>query len=202
MTGLHVREAGEDSRTIAGYAVMFNVPSEVLYESDAERDVEVISPEAISKAFLDKQDIKMTLFHDRELVLARSNKGKGTLKYEVDAKGVKFEFDAPRTVDGDKALELVRRGDIAGCSFAFSTDYSVNVDRTTEPQSDGKVLVTYTVRAISALYDFTLTTDPAYPATSVGLRDLLKGDEAREKEQQKQIKDQITEMRKSARMTI
>ncbi|MBO5246147.1 MAG: hypothetical protein J6B28_02680, partial [Eubacterium sp.] len=41
------------------------------------------------------------------LILARSKNGKGTLTYSVDDKGVYFEFEAPKTVDGDKALELV-----------------------------------------------------------------------------------------------
>ena len=114
---LHVREAAEgekESRTI---------PSAPLYDYDDEEAREVIAPEAITKELLDGCDIKMTMFHDRQLILARSKNGSGTLTYTVDDKGVAFEFEAPHTADGDKALELVRRGDIAGCSFMFTTHY-------------------------------------------------------------------------------
>ena len=126
VTDLRVREAqkGEAaSRTITGYAILFGVPSAPLYDYDDEEAREVIAPGAVTKELLDGCDIKMTMFHDRQLILARSKNGAGTLTYGVDDKGVYFEFDAPNTVDGDKALELVRRGDISGCSFMFSTHY-------------------------------------------------------------------------------
>lgn len=205
-TGVHVREGKEgnaDSRTIAGYAVMFDVPSQVLYEDEKERDVEVISHEAISREFIDTQDVKMTLFHDRELVLARSKSGEGTLRYNVDDKGVSFEFEAPHTVDGDKALELVRRGDISGCSFAFSTDYGDKNSVAKEVEVDGdKILNTFIVRKIDGLYDFTLTTDPAYEQTSVALRDLIRGRDAEDKADAEEIKNSIKEMREAARLNI
>ncbi|MBQ9711574.1 MAG: HK97 family phage prohead protease, partial [Bacteroidales bacterium] len=123
---LHVREAGEGEapgRTISGYAILFNTPSEPIWDDEDGEAREVISPEAVTRELLDSSDIKMTMFHDRQLILARSNRGSGTLSYEIDGKGVRFEFEAPNTADGDKALELVRRGDLAGCSFMFSTYY-------------------------------------------------------------------------------
>lgn len=108
------------------------------------------------------------MFHNREKILARSNMGEGTLGYEIDERGVKFRFDAPNTALGDEALELVRRGDIAGCSFAFSTRYwdESCVSHETEV-TDGKVVERYTVRCMLGIYDFTLAADPAYPQTSV-----------------------------------
>lgn len=168
-SGLHVREAGEGSapsRTITGYALLFGVPSAPLYSDDEEEAREVIAPGAVTRELLDGCDIKMTMFHDRQLILARSRGGEGTLSYGVDAKGVYFEFEAPATADGDKALELVRRGDLSGCSFAFSTHYfdRAYVSRDVE-RRDGKTLITYTVRIITAVYDFTLAADPAYPDT-------------------------------------
>ena len=161
------RENGEESRTIVGHAILFNTPSAALYEDDREVVREVILPEAVPLSLLDSSDIKMTMFHDRQLILGRSNKGAGTLSYTIDDKGVAFEFDAPKTADGDKAIELVKRGDITGCSFAFSTYYNdddhVTKERTTAP--DGRINVTCFVRKIIAVHDFTLTTDPAYPLT-------------------------------------
>lgn len=163
------------SRKICGYAILFNTPSAVLAEDGDSEAREVIAPSAITRQLLNRCDIKFTMFHDRQLILARSNKGKGTLSYNVDAQGVAFSFDAPHTVDGDKALELVRRGDIRGCSFAFSTQYynSDYVTRT-EKKVNGKRQITYTVKTITDVYDFTLAADPAYPDTSVSARERAK----------------------------
>ncbi len=137
--------------------------------------MEIIDSGAITRDVLDASDIKFTMFHDRQLILARSNKGTGTLSYSIDERGVRFEFDAPHTTDGDKALELVRRGDLSGCSFAFSTFYwdSDFVERTSEIK-DGVNHITYRVKAVTGLYDFTLAADPAYPATSVEARELAQ----------------------------
>jgi len=140
---------------------------------------EVIDPGAITREILDGSNIAFTLFHDDRLLLARSNKGKGTLSYEIDERGVRFSFEAPHTVDGDKALELVRRGDAAGCSFAFSTHYWDDTFVAREvSKEDGKTLITYRVKIITGVYDMTLTGRPAYPETSAEARDLRSLSEA------------------------
>lgn len=211
---LRVREAAEGeapSRTITGYAILFGVPSAPLYEYDDEEAREVIAQGAVTKELLDSCDIKMTMFHDRQLILARSKNGDGTLTYNVDDKGVSFEFEAPNTVDGDKALELVRRGDISGCSFMFRTHYYDNayVTRSVE-RVNGKKVVTYTVNMITGIYDFTLAADPAYPDTSCEaearelvreLREMSKPKPAAEPEPGKELdkmREQVREMRRAA----
>lgn len=138
----------------------------------------------------------MTMFHDRHLILARSKNGKGTLTYNVDDKGVYFEFEAPKTVDGDKALELVRRGDIAGCSFMFTTHYYDNafVSRSVKIVK-GKTIVTYTVKVITGIYDFTLAADPAYPDTNCNARAQEAANEAR-------VMRAVEEMRQAANTPI
>lgn len=202
--GLHVREntgGGEPSRTITGYAILFDSISDPLYDDGVRVFREVIAPGAVDRALLDGCDIKFTLFHDYQQILARSNKGAGTLSYDVDDKGVSFTFDAPQTADGDKALELVRRGDISGCSFAFSTYYDDEeyVERKSE-KADGKTEVTCTVKKILGVYDFTLTTDPAYPATSVEARELFNASgEKEENPDAEEISRQIAEMREAAK---
>lgn len=172
--GIHVREAAsagpeqEPSRTITGYAILFNTPSDPLWSDSESEAREIILPEAVTAELLDSSDIKFTMFHDRQLILARSKNGSGTLKYSIDETGVAFEFDAPHTVDGDKALELVRRGELAGCSFAFSTHYwdDAFVERQATAR-DGRTFITYRIKCITGIYDFTLAADPAYPDTSV-----------------------------------
>ena len=177
-SGLRIREAadGGESRTIEGYALKFGVRSRLL--CDWWNDYyEVLEPGCITRETLDAQDIKLTMFHDRQLVLARSNKGKGTLSYEVDAVGVKFWAEMPHTADGDKALELVQRGDIGGCSFIYSTDEAdsetaVSYERLNEKSADGEDILLRHVKRIDSVYDFTITTDPAYEQTNVSRREV------------------------------
>lgn len=178
VSGLRIREAGEgvESRTIEGYALKFGVRSRMLCDW-WENYYEVLEPGCVTKEMLDDQDIKLTMFHDRQLVLARSNKGAGTLNYEVDSVGVKFWAEMPHTVDGDKALELVSRGDIAGCSFIYSTDEedsekAVSYERLQEKGEDGEDILLRHVKRIDHVYDFTITTDPAYEQTDVSKREV------------------------------
>lgn len=178
VSGLRIREAtdGAESRTIEGYALKFGVRSRLLCDW-WNNYYEVLEPGCVTREMLDKQDIKLTMFHDRQLVLARSNKGNGTLNYEVDKVGVKFWAEMPHTVDGDKALELVSRGDIAGCSFIYSTDEgdsenAVSYERLDEKGDDGEDILLRHVKRIDSVYDFTITTDPAYEQTDVSKREV------------------------------
>lgn len=205
---LRVREAEGDapSRTITGYAILFNTPSAPLWSDEDSEAREVIAPEAITKEVLDGCDIKFTMFHDRQLILGRSNKGSGTLEYFVDEKGVGFSLTLPNSPNGDEALELVRRGDLSGCSFAFTTHYwdSDFVERTAKV-INGTSQITYTVRAVTGVYDFTLAADPAYPDTSVEAREFTDG--LREAEHpmveepepdKENMRKQLREMRRAA----
>lgn len=206
---LHVREAEEGeapSRVITGYAILFNTPSAPLWSDEDSIAREVIDQSAVTEELLRAQDIKMTMFHDRQLILARSNKGEGTLSYSVDEKGVSFSFEAPNTADGDKALELVRRGDISGCSFTFSTYYydSSYVERQSSIQPTGVEDITYRVKAVTGIYDFTLAIDPYYPDTSVEAREFTdtlreaKQPQDKKEEPSKALRQQLREMRKKA----
>ena len=166
---LSVREAAPDaqgeSRTITGTAIVFDAESEVL-DDWGYRFREVIKPEACTMEFLNSQDIKMNMLHDRDLTLARCNKGTGSLRLSVDEKGVNFEFEAPKCDIGDRCLEMVRRGDYSGCSFEFwPQDYDV------EEREGGKD-VKITHRKFRALTALTIGMDPAYKQTSVNAREL------------------------------
>lgn len=178
MADLHIREAaaGEESRTIEGYALKFGVRSRLLCDW-WDYYYEQLEPGCVTREMLDRQDIKLTMFHDRQLILARSNKGVGTLNYEVDAIGVRFWAEMPHTVDGDKALELVGRGDIAGCSFCYSTDEgdsenAVSYERLKEKTESGEDILLRHVKRIDNVYDFTLAADPAFEQTTVSRREV------------------------------
>ena len=181
---LSVREAGADasgepSRTIVGTAIVFNAESEVL-DDWGYKFREVIKPEAATMEFLDSQDIKMNMLHDRQLTIARCNKGSGSLRLNVDEKGVNFEFEAPRCDIGERCLEMVRRGDYSGCSFEFyPQDYDVE-------ERDGGKDVKITHRKFRSITAITIGLDPAYRQTSVNVREVTgKKDKEEGKREQK-----------------
>lgn len=172
---LAIREAEEgqesQSRTITGTAIVFNAESEVL-DDWGERFREVILPEAANQKFLATQDIKMNLLHERELTIARCNKGKGSMRLWVDERGVNFEFEAPKCDLGDRCLELVKRGDYSGCSFEFyPKDYDVE-------RNGDEVKITH--RSFEFISALTIGMDPAYRQTSVNARELSKPVETEE----------------------
>ena len=182
---LSVREAegGQtgESRTITGTAIVFNAESEVL-DDWGERFREVILPEAATMEFLNSQDIKMNMLHDRQLTIARANKGVGTLKLSVDERGVNFEFEAPRCDIGDRCLEMVRRGDYSGCSFEFyPKDYDV------EREGDDVKITHHSFEFISAL---TIGLDPAYRQTSVNAREMGKPQETEEQRKEREAREE------------
>ena len=190
---LKVREVtdGSESRVIEGYALKFGVRS-VLLNDWWQNYCEILEPGCITREMLDNSDIKLTMFHDRQLILARSNHGKGTLSYEIDEVGIKFTAEMPHTADGDKALELVARGDISGCSFCYSTDEedsenAVSYERVKE--GDDEILLRH-VKRIDHVYDFTLAADPAYEQTEVSKREV---DDALEKTKDKDEADEPAE---------
>lgn len=187
---LAVREAAEgqesESRTITGRAIVFNAESEVI-DDWGERFREVILPEAVTMEFLNTQDVKMNMLHERELTIARCNKGVGSLRMAVDEQGVTFEFEAPKCDIGDRCLEMVRRGDYSGCSFEFyPKDYEV--ERT--KGADGKDEVVIRHKSFEFLSALTIGMDPAYRQTSVNAREMDKQtpEGKRESEAQEQAK--------------
>ena len=169
---LAIREAAEgqesESRTITGRAIVFNAESEVL-DDWGERFREVILPEAVTMEFLNTQDVKMNMLHERELTIARCNKGVGSMRMAVDEQGVTFEFEAPKCDIGDRCLEMVRRGDYSGCSFEFyPKDYEVERAK----GADGKDEVVIRHKSFEFLSALTIGMDPAYRQTSVNAREM------------------------------
>jgi HK97 family phage prohead protease len=112
-------------------------------------------------------------------VLGRCRNGKGTLSLELRENKIECRCDLPHTNNANDALELMRRGDITGMSFAFEDDWQdsengVSYERTAETH-DGKEVWLRHVKKITGLYDVAIVTHPAYQQTSVGTREA--GDE-------------------------
>ena len=68
---------------------------------------EIITRNALD-GVIEKSDVFCLLNHDKSKgVLARSNKGTGSLTLEIDDKGLKYRFEAPKTALGDELEEVI-----------------------------------------------------------------------------------------------
>lgn len=164
--------AEENSRIVEGYAIVFNQQSRQLYDKASKKVfTEIIDPRAVTKTFLDDQDVKMLYNHSNDMLLARSTFGIGTLSYEIDEYGVKYRFEMPNTTVGNDVLELIRRGDVWGCSFAFS--YAK--DGVRDEKRNGHNF--RTVIQMASIDDFSIVVDPAYLGTYVTTREFSAPEE-------------------------
>lgn len=172
--------ADNESRTIEGYAAMFD------QEADLGFFREVIRKGAFDET--DMSDVRALFNHDANYVLGRT--ASGTLSLEIDDKGLKYRFDAPNTTAGNDLLEMIRRGDISQSSFAFS------VQRAKWVEEEGKDTNLREIERIDRLYDVSPVTYPAYEGTSVNARSLedIVSEEHPQDDSKENIKDEIREM--------
>ena len=180
--GLHLREpqeGQEESRVVDGEPIIFGVRSVNLTPWSSTRKVyEVLEPGCITKELLQRSDVVFNINHSNKVtdVLGRyRNTDKDTLKLELNQRNVKSSCDLPKTNAANDTLELIKRGDISGMSFAFDDDYEdtengVSFERTNEIE-DGKEVWIRHVKRIIGLYDVSIVTHPAYEQTSVGTRE-------------------------------
>lgn len=173
----------QDSRTVEGYAVVFNSQSEDLgfYET--------INPSAITEEVLKRSDVFCLFNHDQDKVLARSKYGTGSLQLQLDEQGLKYTFTAPNTDLGDELLEYLKRGDIDSSSFAFT----VSTDEGSEVWTTGTDGRQYReILKIDELHDVSPVWNPAYSSTSVSQRTLDKLNQLREMqdEKEKEVQEQ------------
>ena len=180
--GLQLREPQEgqqDSREIEGRPIVFGVRSVNLTPWSSTRKVyEILEPGCISRELLAKSDVILNLNHSNMVpdVLGRfRNSDKDTLSLELRGDGIDCRCELPKTNNANDALELMKRGDITGMSFAFEDDWEdsengVSYEKTNDIE-DGKEVWLRHVKKITALYDVSIVTNPAYEQTTVGLRE-------------------------------
>ena len=180
--GLQLREPQEgqqESREIEGRPIVFGVRSVNLPPRSSTRKVyELLEPGCISRELLAKSDVILNLNHSNMVpdVLGRfRNSDKATLSLELRGDGIDCRCDLPHTNTANDALELMKRGDITGMSFAFEDDWEdsengVSYEKTNDVE-DGKEVWLRHVKKITGLYDVAIVTHPAYEQTTVGLRE-------------------------------
>ena len=210
--GLQLREPQEgqtESREIEGRPIVFGVRSVNLTPWSSTRKVyEVLEPGCISRELLQKSDVVLNLNHNSDVVNVlgryRNNPERDTLKLEMRGDGIDCRCELPKTNNANDTLELIKRGDITGMSFAFSDDYEdtengVSYERTNDVE-DGKEVWLRHVKRINGLYDVSIVTHPAYEQTSVATREQSEAiDKAIEAQLKREAGQQETDEEKAAR---
>jgi HK97 family phage prohead protease len=154
---LELRDASGVPR-IAGYAAVFNTLSE-----DLGGFRELIQPGAFTRA-VREDDVRALWNHDPNWVFGRNTSG--TLTLREDNKGLAYEVNPPDAQWARDAMTSIRRGDVTGSSFGFTTI----TDRWVTQDGDNiRTLVEV------SLFDVSPVTYPAYPAASVSARSWLDG---------------------------
>ncbi|WP_462379568.1 HK97 family phage prohead protease [Pseudomonas sp. Marseille-QA0892] len=141
----------QKGRTLYGYAALFNS------ETTVGDFAEVIRPGAFARTLSapTAANIRAIYEHDNRSLLGKV--GSSTLRLREDDKGLAFELDLPDTSLGRDLAELVKRGDVSGCSFGFIPAKETWLSNLRE------------LRDVD-LYEITLTASPAYPETTVQVR--------------------------------
>ena len=149
-----------EGRHISGKAISFDT------QSNDIGFIEILHRGCISQELIDSSNIVFLYNHDYNQVIARANKGKGTLNIDLRDDGVYFDLEVPNTTMGNDLLENIRLGNITQCSFGFS--YANEEGAYKDEKIDD---VWYrNVYKIGKLYDLSAVTYPAYDDTYVNAR--------------------------------
>ena len=177
LAGVEVRADGEPA--ITGYAAVFNSLSEELWGFR-----EIIMPGAFDRALKEKHDVRALVNHDPNQIIGRTKSG--TLKLDVDDKGLKVDITPPDTQVGRDVLASLKRGDIDGMSFAFRT---ISDQWRTEDGEEIRELLDL------ELVDVSVVAYPAYSDTSVSARALDHVKEAKKEPPAPGMAKEINEAR-------
>ena len=178
---VELRVTDDEKPQITGYAAKFGK-----WSLDLGGFKERIKKGAFDEA-LEKSDVRALKNHDANLLLGRTTSG--TLGLSTNSVGLRMEIDPPDTSTGRDTIEEIRRKDITGCSFSFTTaedDWKYKDDGTVER----------TIIKVGELFDVGPVTYPAYPDTTVAARSLDAFKEHTEKEKaeaEERDKEQETE---------
>jgi uncharacterized protein len=162
---------------VNGYAAKYGVLS-----NDLGGFRERIAKRAFDRILGTNPDTVMLLNHDANHVLGRTSAG--TLTLRGDDKGLVFDCLLPNTQAGRDTHESVKRGDLAGCSFAFTLgqrsdgstmdqwdeEEEIEDEKDLRGRSKAKKIAVRTVRDYASLLDVSVCTYPAFTQTSIAAR--------------------------------
>jgi len=155
-----------DDRMISGYALKFNTISNLI-RSGNQSFFEIIMPGAIDEFFIHSQDVKCLFNHNSDSgILARSNKGKGSLSLTVDSTGLFYSFKARNSPLSEEVYQSIKAGDITGSSFAFAVAEGGDKWERSGGQNIRRIY------KIGGFYDVSPVLDAAYTSSSVNARSI------------------------------
>ena len=144
---------------LTGYAALYESESVVLPGGFRE----ILLRGAFDDALASPETDVVALFnHDSNQVLGRQSAG--TLRLSTDERGLRYDITPPDTQAGRDTVELVRRGDLAGASFAFTVR---SEDEEYKRTDDGPRRY---IQRVSGLFDVSVVLTPAYPETTAAVR--------------------------------
>jgi HK97 family phage prohead protease len=152
-----------EGRFFNGYASVVNHRSTNKIYENGKDFYEIIHPRAFDEVLTTNPDVRLTYNHDIMHLLARTRSK--TMTLSVDEYGLRFLASVPNTTDGNDVYEMVQRGDIFECSFAFWVKPEDEVWSVDEEGNNIK-----TIMKISRLYDCSLVCDGAYSGTIISAR--------------------------------
>lgn len=158
---------------IEGYAVVFDDP-EVMFKDGATEYKEQIDAHAFDGAEID--DVILNENHEGQ-ALARTRNG--SLKLEIDEKGLKVTADMSGSQKSREIYEAVKNGLYDRMSFAFTVSED-NYDADSH---------TRTIQKIDRLYDVSVVNFPAYEATSVSARNFYEAKAEAERKAAEAVKE-------------
>lgn len=174
-----LKSSDDDDMTVSGYFAVFDQPTE-LWPGENE----VIKRGAFT-ASLKKEEVVALWNHDSQKVLGRTSND--TLELEEDEHGLRGTLHIAPTTYGKDVYQLIKRGDLVGCSFGFFVDDYRDIAK------DGTVTHEITK---AQLLEVSVVTWPQYEQTEIAVRS--KNDSAnfyREAEKKKQKEFQIKKAR-------
>lgn len=162
---LLLRTSTEDGITgpiLDGYAATFGKPFDI--GDDVFGWSEIVDAKAFDRALSEQQDVRLLVNHDG-LPLART--ASGTLTLSTDRRGLAIRSTLDATdPDVQAIMPKMKRGDLNQMSIAFS----VRTEEWTAPTRTKRATRTI---LDADLYDVSLVTYPANPATSAQLRSVV-----------------------------
>lgn len=164
-------EGDQAGKRLVGYAAKWDAESHPIRRDTVHHRpfVEVLRPGCFDEGLRSSPDVRALYDHQKGALLGRTTNG--TLRLWTDAVGLAYDVLTPDTSVGADCRELVRRGDIDGCSLGMYVMEDEFVPR------DGPTDLRIVREAV--LFEVTpACVFPAYGSTTVALRSLDSPDVA------------------------
>ncbi len=149
-------EENDGKRTIAGHAALFYDGTPETQASPYGWFTERVMPEAFDAALSGGDDVRALVNHNPDKLLGRLSAG--TLRLDIDKRGLYYVVDLPDTQVGRDTWESIRRGDMRGNSMQF------HVTKETEAREDNTPI--REIRSVQ-LFDVGPGTFPVFESTDV-----------------------------------